>query len=271
MKTLDKKQILEKTDFTALFSEVIQKYKGTKPGQATGLCPFHSDSNPSLSLNLSSGAFNCFSCGAKGGPVDLFMQVWGLSFLETLKRLAERAGIDTTQATPKGKTGKPRTVATFYYTDAEGKRLYWKERIEPGRNGRKKEFIFYHLDKAGKKQTGRGGVEAVPYRLHEIVKAETAYILEGCAKSDLLASWGLAATCLDSGAKSKWHERYTSIFEGKEVVIVPDNDPAGEEYLSTIATALYGKVKSLKVLRLPGLKEKQDLLDWIKQGGRKDA
>lgn len=268
---IDKKAVIEKTDFAALYHEAVQKFKITKPGQATGLCPFHSDSNPSLSLNLSSGAFNCFSCGAKGGPVDLLMQTWGLDFKTTLTRLAEKAGIATTQAAPKGKTGKPRTVATFYYTDAEGKRLYWKERIEPGKNGRKKEFIFYHLDKAGKKQTGRGESEAVPYRLHEIIKDERVFILEGEKKADLLASWGLTATCLDSGAKSKWHDRYTPFFEGKEVVIVPDNDTAGEEYLQTIATALYGKVKSLKVLRLPGLKNKEDIIDWVKQGGRADA
>lgn len=266
MKTLDKKEILSRLDFAALYREAIQKFKDTKPGQATGLCPFHSDSNPSLSLNLSSGAFNCFSCGAKGGPVDLLMQTGGLDFKTTLTRLAERAGIDTTQATPSNKTGKPRTVATFYYTDAEGKRLYWKERIEPGRNGRKKEFIF----KTGKNQTGRGG-EAVPYRLHEVIKAETVYILEGEKKADLLASWGLVATCLDSGAKSKWHDRYTAYFEGKEVVIVPDNDPPGEGYLETVAPALYGKVKSLKVLRLPGLKNKEDVCDWARQGGRADA
>lgn len=266
MNILDKKEILSRLDFAALYREAIQKFKDTKPGQATGLCPFHSDSNPSLSLNLSSGAFNCFSCGAKGGPLDLLMQTWGLSFFETLQRLAEKAGIAPTQATPKGKTGKPRTVDTFYYTDAEGKRLYWKERIEPGRNGRKKEFIF----KTGKNQTGRGG-EAVPYRLHETIKADKVFILEGEKKADLLAFWGLAATCLDSGAKSKWHDRYTAYFEGKEVVIVPDNDTAGEGYLETIATALMGKVKSLKVLRLPGLKNKEDVIDWVKQGGRADA
>ena len=271
MKTLDKKQILEKTDKPVVFRELIPKFKETKQSQAVGLCPAHDDSNASLSMDTMTGAVHCFACGFKGGLVDVVMKVKVLDFKPALYWLAERAGIDTTQVTPKGKTGKPRCIATFYYTDTEGKRLYWKERIEPGRNGRKKEFIFYHLDKAGKKQTGRGGVEAVPYRLHEIVKAETVYILEGEAKSDLVASWGLAATCLDSGAKSKWHDRYTGFFEGKEVIIVPDNDTAGEEYLQTIATALHGKVKSLKVLRLPGLKEKGDILDWIKQGGRADA
>jgi putative DNA primase/helicase len=131
---------------------------------------------------------------------------------------------------------------------------------------RKKVFYFYHLEANGKKQKNRG-YDAVPYRLHEIVKADKIFILEGESKADLLASWGLAATCLDSGSKSKWHSRYEQFFIGKEIIICPDNDSAGEGYLKTIAAALHGKAKSVKVLRLPGLKEKEDILDWIKRGG----
>ncbi len=44
-------------------------------------CCFHDDKNPSLSVNLSSGGFYCFGCGAKGGDVIAFhMQRYGLPF-----------------------------------------------------------------------------------------------------------------------------------------------------------------------------------------------
>lgn len=33
------------------------------------LCPFHKDTNPSLSLNNEKGVFNCFGCGAKGNII----------------------------------------------------------------------------------------------------------------------------------------------------------------------------------------------------------
>src|SRR3989338_7322416 len=258
---MDKKQILSRTDIPALYRELIPKFKETKPGQqAIGLCPFHDYTHPSLSLNLKSGVFNCFACGAKGNAIDLCIKVWGTDFKTTLHRLAERAGIKTTGS--EKTANKSRAVAVFHYTDAEGKRLYRKVRYEPGRNGRKKEFFFFH----GDKEKGRG-CEPVPYRLHEIIKADKIFILEGEAKADILASWGLVATCLDSGSNSKWHPRYDQCFEGKEIVIVPDNDLPGEGYLNTIATGLRGTVKSLKVLRLPGLKEKEDIIDWVKRGG----
>lgn len=46
------------------------------------LCCFHDDKNPSLNLNLSSGGFYCFGCGAKGGDVVAFhMQRYGVPFV----------------------------------------------------------------------------------------------------------------------------------------------------------------------------------------------
>jgi hypothetical protein len=51
-------------------------------------CCFHHDSNPSLSINLISGGFHCFSCGASGGDVISFaMQRYHLTFKEACKQL----------------------------------------------------------------------------------------------------------------------------------------------------------------------------------------
>lgn len=266
---IDKNDVLSRTNFTSLFGEIVRNFKETKAGQAIGLCPFHDDTHPSLSLNLKSGVFYCFSCGNKGNTIALCMRVWGNDFKTTLHRLAERVGIRTTDNKPV----KPRFVASFDYTDIEGKKIYWKERWEPGHNGRKKEFYFFHLDKNGKKQKGRF-IEAVPYNLHLIAKTkegDVIYFLEGELKADLFTSWGLIATTLDSGAKSQWRVSYTRFFEEREIIIIPDNDEAGEGYLQTIATALHGMTKSLRVLRLPGLAEKEDILDWFRKGGFIDA
>lgn len=53
-------------------------------------CCFHKDRNPSLSLNLKSGGFHCFSCGAKGRDVIAFhQQHLSLGFHEALLQLKE--------------------------------------------------------------------------------------------------------------------------------------------------------------------------------------
>jgi hypothetical protein len=48
-------------------------------------CCFHDDENPSLSINLNSGGFHCFACGAKGGDVVAFhMLRLGMPFAATV-------------------------------------------------------------------------------------------------------------------------------------------------------------------------------------------
>ena len=96
-------------------------------------------------------------------------------------------------------------------------------------------------------------------------------IVEGEAKADLLASWGLPATCLDSGASSKVTDEMISQLTGKRVVVLPDHDAHGRHYANHIASALYGKAASLRIVELPGLVEKQDIIDWAKAAGNDKA
>jgi hypothetical protein len=52
----------------------VAKFRATGD-RATGLCPFHKDSNPSLSLDLRRGLFHCFTCGTSGGGIIDFVMV----------------------------------------------------------------------------------------------------------------------------------------------------------------------------------------------------
>jgi putative DNA primase/helicase len=88
------------------------------------------------------------------------------------------------------------------------------------------------------------------------------FVPEGEKKCDFLVSWELVATCLDSGAQTKPYESFVNALVGKHVVILPDNDEAGEKYAATVAAALHGVAASVKIVRLPGLIAKGDILDW---------
>ena len=59
------------------------------PGEwKTTHCPFHKDSKPSLSVNIQSGGFKCFSCGESGGDVLAFhMKHKNLNFIDAAKHL----------------------------------------------------------------------------------------------------------------------------------------------------------------------------------------
>lgn len=62
-----------------------------------GLCPFHDDRNPSFIINPQLGRYKCWSCGASGDVFKWVMETQRLDFVEALKLLAERAGVELTR------------------------------------------------------------------------------------------------------------------------------------------------------------------------------
>ena len=58
------------------------------------VCPFHDDTNPSMSVSREKQIYTCFSCHATGNVFTFLQEFEHLSFPEVLKLLAERAGIE---------------------------------------------------------------------------------------------------------------------------------------------------------------------------------
>jgi DNA primase len=59
-----------------------------------GLCPFHSEKTPSFMVSSEKQLFHCFGCGTGGDSVNFVMKYENLSFAESLRLLAKKAGID---------------------------------------------------------------------------------------------------------------------------------------------------------------------------------
>jgi hypothetical protein len=217
------------------------------------------DIHPSLSLDKKTNRFKCFACGVSGSVIDLFMGHKGVDLSKAVNELAEMYGITNA-------TTKPKVVARYEYKDKEGKTLYIKERVEPGRDGKHKEFFFKH--KKDRKWVKGRGCDPVLYNLPEVAKNKVLIFVEGEAKVELLKEWGLPATTLDTGAESQWRDEYLKYIEDKEsIIVLPDNDKPGRAYASAIANAIYSKVGVVKVVKLPGLDEKDDIIDWAKMFG----
>lgn len=64
-----------------------------KGRELVGLCPFHSDREPSLRVNDSKGLYKCFACGAGGDAIAFIRDAHGLGFRAALARVAELAGV----------------------------------------------------------------------------------------------------------------------------------------------------------------------------------
>ena len=76
--------------------DVISGYvKLTKKGSSYfGLCPFHNEKSPSFSVSRQKQMYYCFGCGAGGNVFTFIMEYENYTFVEALKMLAERVGIE---------------------------------------------------------------------------------------------------------------------------------------------------------------------------------
>ncbi|MBO4811867.1 MAG: DNA primase, partial [Prevotella sp.] len=81
--------------------EVIGEYVHlTKKGQNyTGLCPFHSDSTPSLTVSPAKGIYKCFACDASGDVIKFLQEHLKISFVEAVKMLANKYGVEIPEDT----------------------------------------------------------------------------------------------------------------------------------------------------------------------------
>ena len=84
-------EIRNKTDIV----DVVSKYINlTKKGKNyIGVCPFHDDHSPSMSVSPEKQIFTCFSCGATGNVFTFVSDFEKISFIEAVRLLGEKVGI----------------------------------------------------------------------------------------------------------------------------------------------------------------------------------
>ncbi|MFT4144311.1 MAG: CHC2 zinc finger domain-containing protein, partial [Mobilitalea sp.] len=84
-------EIRGKNDIVGIIGSYIKLQK--KGSNHMGLCPFHNEKTPSFSVSGAKQMYHCFGCGVGGNVFTFIMEYENYSFLEALKHLAERAGV----------------------------------------------------------------------------------------------------------------------------------------------------------------------------------
>ena len=91
-----------------------------------GLCPFHNERTPSFSVSSDKQLYHCFGCGVGGNVFTFIMEYENYSFIEALKQLSERVGVNLPEEeqTPEQKRRRSerarildinKEAATYYY------------------------------------------------------------------------------------------------------------------------------------------------------------
>ncbi|MBR1830112.1 MAG: DNA primase [Atopobiaceae bacterium] len=113
----DKERVRQATDFQALVSEtVVLRQRGH---DFWGCCPFHHEKSPSFHINPSTGLWNCFGCHKGGDVFDYVMARENLDFMDAVRYLADRAGIELSEEQGAASRGPRRNRLIEALTEAE--------------------------------------------------------------------------------------------------------------------------------------------------------
>lgn len=220
-------------------------------------CPAHEDKRASLSVSAADDGKILVKCQA-GCETTEVAAAMGLKmrdlFPERERRRKRNRG-----------NGKAKFVikCTYDYCDESGKLLFQVCRPKDKDAGFRQ-----------RKPNGKGwvwsvkGCRPVPYHLPELLNsAGPVFICEGEKDCDNLMKLGLVATC-NAGGAGKWTGDLAPHLEGRQAVVLPDNDPPGRKHADQVAATLQGITTSTKIVELPDLPAKGDASDWLASGGR---
>ena len=81
-----------------LVDVISDRVRLTKQGSSyIGLCPFHNEKTPSFNVVPDKGFFHCFGCRESGDVFSFVQKIEGAGFLDAVRLLADRAGIELTE------------------------------------------------------------------------------------------------------------------------------------------------------------------------------
>ena len=241
-------------NYESLYSQYIKRFKLTQGDkQANGLCPFHDDRNPSLSMSMETGCYCCHSCSAKGNAYQ---------FAEAMNHPNPRGWIDDTDKqllNPQNgrKTAKrdlwykamryqnnlsvdwikesKRAMGMLVGEDEQGRLTFPYFNEDGNIIG-----IKHHKGKNGEKPYWEGDGKCKWYGLQLLRgfdRNQPLYICEGEKDCIRWLSQGYQATTGSAGAGSIPRDM-KSISGFREYITIYDNDSAGYDGAEKLAEGL---------------------------------
>ena len=123
---------------TAQIVEVVSDFVSLKRRGANyvACCPFHNEKTPSFSVSPTKGIYHCFGCGKTGSAVRFVMEHESMSYVEALKYLAKKYGIEVRakEETPEETASRQRRESLMLVLDYTERFFQESLRTQEGRN-----------------------------------------------------------------------------------------------------------------------------------------
>lgn len=226
-----------KTDVVDLISSYVSLKK--RGNTYVGLCPFHNEKTPSFTVYENTQSFYCFGCGAGGDSVSFMRKIENLDYIDAVKVLAQRAGMQMPDDGYDDSLSKKRR--TILEINRETARFYHNYMMsEQGKVG-----LQYFLNRGLSQKTIRHfGLGYAPNKWDELLKHLKS---KGYNISDMLAA----------GVVRKGEKGYYDYFRNRVMTPIIDVrgnfiafggrvlDDSKPKYINTSDTLAYKKTNEV--------------------------
>lgn len=226
-----------KTDVVDLISSYVSLKK--RGNTYVGLCPFHNEKTPSFTVYENTQSFYCFGCGAGGDSVSFMRKIENLDYIDAVKVLAQRAGMQMPDDGYDDSLSKKRR--TILEINRETARFYHNYMMsEQGKVG-----LQYFLNRGLSQKTIRHfGLGYAPNKWDELLKHLKS---KGYNISDMLAA----------GVVRKGEKGYYDYFRNRVMTPIIDVrgnfiafggrvlDDSKPKYINTSDTLVYKKTNEV--------------------------
>ena len=226
-----------KTDVVDLISSYVSLKK--RGNTYVGLCPFHNEKTPSFTVYENTQSFYCFGCGAGGDGVSFMSKIENLDYIDAVKVLAQRAGMQMPDDGYDDSLSKKRR--TILEINRETARFYHNYMMsEQGKVG-----LQYFLNRGLSQKTIRHfGLGYAPNKWDELLKHLKS---KGYNVSDMLAA----------GVVRKGEKGYYDYFRNRVMTPIIDVrgnfiafggrvlDDSKPKYINTSDTLVYKKTNEV--------------------------
>lgn len=250
-------ELLSKSDLAAIASEyTLLKPKGKR---LWGCCPFHSEKTPSFSVVPDEQFYYCFGCHAGGSVVQFVMDAEKLTYVEAIKYLAQRAGMELPDDVDDDRLRQERALKERLYAACKDAAMFYHAKLlsEEGKEAQKY-LMGRNIDAATAAKFGLG---YAPPGWDNLLKYMTE---KGYSNEHLLA----AGLIIKGKGRDKYYDAYRDrvmfpiVSTAKRVLGFGARTMGNDtpKYLNTGDTPIFNKRNNLYGLNLQRGKHLADII-----------
>lgn len=247
-------EVVSRNDIVDVISGYIKLKKNGS--SYVGLCPFHNEKSPSFSVSQSRQLYHCFGCGVGGNVITFVMEYENFTFLEAVKSLADRVGMELPEISYSQKEQQERDLKTKLLEINKIAATYYYHQLksENGQVGlsylRKRGLTDETINRFGLGYSGQNS------------KALYRYLKDKGYDDDLLKESGLFT--YERGINDKfWNRVMFPIMDINNKVIGFGGRVMGDakpKYLNSPETKLFDKSRNLYGLNIARTARKNNLI-----------